>query len=69
MASRARHFTCRAAAALQTCMEVNGLRCSHEDENTRIVCMSSLAEQRSAQTERCHSSMEDCSCRALQRYR
>lgn len=28
---------------------VNGQQCSHEDENTRI----SLAEQRSAQTERC----------------
>lgn len=40
MASRARHLSaCRAASALQTCMGVNGLQCSHEDENTRLVCM------------------------------
>ena len=44
---------------------VNGQQCSHEDEKTRI----SLAEQRSAQTERCRRRLEDCVCRALQTHR
>lgn len=38
MASRAR-YPRRAASALQACMVETAEQCSHEDENTRVVCM------------------------------
>ena len=72
MASRARHLSaCRAASALQTRMGVNGLQCSHEDENTRPVCMKAGDDVRLRSSGQPKPSaavevLEDCICRALQ---
>jgi hypothetical protein len=64
-------LVCRAAPALQTCMRVNGLQCSHEDENTRVVCMKAgdVACGAAVSPNRAllpsSTRLEDCICRAL----